>query len=329
MGVRDWLLGRRRDEGAPRGGGAVRPDEACTAFRCKHCGARLLATEEVLRGHFVPCPQCDGAVAVPPVSDGAVRAADCTVVRSVLETMVILGPGANAFHAAQRRTRPRGDRDLLDTYVVAEDPADLTRQLEGRRDRLWYVMVLETVRPGTGDEQTQTALGEAYRQATPALRAVVRSAVEVVILPKEGSAGLKFAAHPMDAEAVLRVCLTLREHMAGCLQAAQQDAGSSDSAEPDEVVIPLEGYEAFLTKLAVEMNENVVKLQKRLEAFCAECGVQFTEEALSHLYLMGPRSSYRRDRGDQVAIVGGADSGDALRAGKCPACGCTELRVRV
>jgi hypothetical protein len=99
--------------------------------------------------------------------------------------------------------------------------------------------------------------------------------------------------------------------------------------EGEDHIIELADYQSFLTELALRRNQGITVVQELLHAFCAQCGLEFTQDALPHLYLMGPKSSYRRRLGSAGAITNATSAGDALRAGKCPACASPKMRVAV
>ncbi len=90
------------------------------------------------------------------------------------------------------------------------------------------------------------------------------------------------------------------------------------------IIVALAEYETFLDNIEQKQNRHI---QKELKAFCKQCGSQYTQEGLSHLYLMGPNSSYRNRMGNCVIITCPTDQGDALRDGKCPDCGCEEMLI--
>jgi hypothetical protein len=111
-------------------------------------------------------------------------------------------------------------------------------------------------------------------------------------------------------------------------QAWLKTTTSGGSTQDTEPTIELSDYEVFLDKLCQERNQTTSVVQQNINAYCARCGAQFTDEALSHLYLMGPKSSYRQRMGDRVVLTSTSPDGNMLRAGKCPACGCAQMKIR-
>jgi hypothetical protein len=81
-------------------------------------------------------------------------------------------------------------------------------------------------------------------------------------------------------------------------------------------------YGKYLVNLANRLDTpNPDALYAHHDAFCAECGIQFSREALAHLHLFAS--------GDfaNFTVVGATKEGNDIRAGRCPKCGSTMMRI--
>jgi hypothetical protein len=97
--------------------------------------------------------------------------------------------------------------------------------------------------------------------------------------------------------------------------------GAGQSASSDTLV-PMRDYEKYFGNLVKRLDTSDPDiLYAHHEAFCAQCGIQFTREALAHLYLFGS--------GDfaNLAVIGATKAGNDIRAGRCPKCGSTMMRI--
>jgi len=94
--------------------------------------------------------------------------------------------------------------------------------------------------------------------------------------------------------------------------------------------IRISRFESFFDRMArSETVPRVPKVFARFQAYCAGCGGQFTIEALQHLIICGNRSSHRKLLGGPLRISGATSEGEALRAGRCPNCGHSKMRIVV
>lgn len=112
----------------------------------------------------------------------------------------------------------------------------------------------------------------------------------------------------------------------GATEPAPPGEPAADSAgdRPGTVVIPMGGYHGYLVSLAKELRTtDMDTLYAHHDGFCARCGTQFTREALAHLDLF---ASGEFQFGN-MTVVGATREGSAVRAGRCPKCGFTMLRL--
>jgi Zn finger protein HypA/HybF involved in hydrogenase expression len=93
-----------------------------------------------------------------------------------------------------------------------------------------------------------------------------------------------------------------------------------------EEIIPINQWRNYFDELVRSSKaSNTTKidaLYRKFKASCANCETQFTQEALSMLYLLGPGSMF-----DSVTIVNKSREGTGLRAGQCPNCGHSKMRI--
>ncbi|HCM96630.1 MAG TPA: hypothetical protein DIS70_02620 [Anaerolineae bacterium] len=93
-----------------------------------------------------------------------------------------------------------------------------------------------------------------------------------------------------------------------------------------EVIIPMNTWGNCFTELVrsskATNTSEIDALYGRFKASCAKCGVPFTQEALSQLYLFGPGSMF-----GGVAVAGASREGTDIREGRCPNCGHSEMRI--
>lgn len=90
-----------------------------------------------------------------------------------------------------------------------------------------------------------------------------------------------------------------------------------------DTIIPMSGYGQYMFDLALKLNTQDTELiNASHEAYCAQCGVQYSREALAHLHLFGPGSMF-----SSVMIVSATKEGNDLRSGRCPYCGHDKMRM--
>lgn len=88
--------------------------------------------------------------------------------------------------------------------------------------------------------------------------------------------------------------------------------------------LPMGEYHQFLIGLARELGTaNMDTIYAHHDVYCAQCGVQFTREALAHLDLF--TSGEFGSSG--FTVVGATQGGAAIRSGRCPQCGSTRMRI--
>ena len=96
------------------------------------------------------------------------------------------------------------------------------------------------------------------------------------------------------------------------------------SATPIVVTIPMGKYGEFFLEFGSSLkttDPDVV--YSTHQAYCANCGVHFTKEALQHLSLFGPKSGF----GSTLVAMGASRQGNNIRAGRCPICGHSEMKI--
>ena len=97
-------------------------------------------------------------------------------------------------------------------------------------------------------------------------------------------------------------------------------------ANMTEEIIPINAWGKYFTELVRSSKAinttDVDALYSKFQASCANCGTQYTKEALSKLYLFGPDSMF-----GTVAIVGDSKEGTDISAGRCPNCGHSKMRI--
>lgn len=126
-----------------------------------------------------------------------------------------------------------------------------------------------------------------------------------------GQAAAYIAAPPEDRES---------------LDSADEIEFANGEAAPavrgSDTLVPMRDYGTYLGNLAKRLDTpNPDTLYAHHEAFCAQCGIQFTREALVHLHLFGS--------GDfaNLTVIGATKAGDDIRSGRCPRCGSTTMRI--
>jgi|GEM_PF-6947358 len=90
--------------------------------------------------------------------------------------------------------------------------------------------------------------------------------------------------------------------------------------------IKISEYSIFYNKLADSLRTSSPDIiDSKHRAYCAQCKIKFTQEALSHLYLFGPRNDFR----GSSKIMGASREGNDIRAGRCPYCGSYNMNINV
>ncbi len=94
----------------------------------------------------------------------------------------------------------------------------------------------------------------------------------------------------------------------------------------EHVVIEIKDYPKYWIEIAEILGTtNVSEIYSRHTASCANCENQFRKEALQHLAVF----SNFGDLHDRVVIRGASKQGNDFRAGKCPNCGSTKMRIYI
>jgi DNA-directed RNA polymerase subunit RPC12/RpoP len=97
--------------------------------------------------------------------------------------------------------------------------------------------------------------------------------------------------------------------------------GFFDRLRGREKIIYLRDYPAFLKDFARQHGiANVLQLHASHKVYCANCGVEFSKEALSYLSVI----HLFEGRG---TIWGATQQGNDFRSGKCPYCGSYQVRI--
>lgn len=97
-----------------------------------------------------------------------------------------------------------------------------------------------------------------------------------------------------------------------------------DRLSKKEVVIDMKDYSEYWLKLSdILKTMDVNEINSRHRGYCANCGVQFSREALQQLVLTQAYGG----AGATMIIRGANSQGDAFRSGRCPACGHTKMRI--
>jgi len=97
-----------------------------------------------------------------------------------------------------------------------------------------------------------------------------------------------------------------------------------------DYTIRISSFETFFDRMArSDTAPKVPKVFARSQAYCAGCGGQFTREALQNLYMCGNRSFLRKQIGGRLTISGATNEGEVWRAGRCPNCGHSKMRIVV
>ena len=96
-----------------------------------------------------------------------------------------------------------------------------------------------------------------------------------------------------------------------------------NSNSVNTIIISMSDYSDFFNSLAKSLNtaDSKIILSKH-KALCANCKVQFTEEALLHLNLFGPNSNI-----PSMNVIGATQQGNDIRSGNCPFCGHTKMKI--
>jgi hypothetical protein len=94
----------------------------------------------------------------------------------------------------------------------------------------------------------------------------------------------------------------------------------------EQVIIEISEYPEYWMTIAEKLKtSNINELYQKHRAYCANCGSQFTKDALQHLSMFGQGSQF----GGRGIIMGASQQGNAFRSGKCPACGHTKMRISI
>jgi hypothetical protein len=95
------------------------------------------------------------------------------------------------------------------------------------------------------------------------------------------------------------------------------------TSNEDKIVIDIKDYSEYWLQLSDKLKTmDVDEINSRHRCYCANCGGQFSKEALQQLCIT---QAY----GGAVTIRNPTPQGTGFRSGKCPACGHTKMRILI
>lgn len=132
-----------------------------------------------------------------------------------------------------------------------------------------------------------------------------------------GSLGDPRAAKPLQS--------MLNRSNAGVQSVASEALGKLVTApEVDGTILPIDQYPEYFFDLARSLNTMDEEMVfTRHDAYCENCGVHFSSEALSTL----TRSGSRKQLGVNLSSIGVTNEGNNLQFGRCPNCGHPQMKV--
>lgn len=91
--------------------------------------------------------------------------------------------------------------------------------------------------------------------------------------------------------------------------------------------VPIGDYPNTFIKLSKSIKApDLAAAYRKMRVSCYSCGFRFNRKALDTLFLMAPGAVFS---GEGNIALGGKDRGNDLRAGKCPECGHSYIKIVV